>query len=68
MANIGGIITAPAPIGQDGIIYVRWYNFNDVGTDGAIAIDNVCLTVTSSEEAVLFVAVPSPTNGQAIDR
>lgn len=61
-----GVVTPALPISPNGVIYVRWFNFNQGGTDGGIAVDNFSFQVNSFSEAVLFVAVTSPTNGQSI--
>jgi len=41
IADLGGVLTAPAPIPPGGVIYLRWFNLNDADTDGALAVDNV---------------------------
>ncbi len=66
VAGLGGNVVAPAPVPPGGVIYIRWNNFNDPGTDGAIAIDNVTFQATATSPATHFVTVTSPANGATI--
>jgi hypothetical protein len=62
VADIGGSLTPPAPIAPYGVIYVRWWNFNDSGTDGALAIDNFRFTATLAPFTP-YVGITAPANG-----
>lgn len=66
VAGIGGSITPLTPVPPGAVIYIRWNNFNDGGTDGNIAIDNFSFEATAFSPAVTFVNITSPTNGQSI--
>jgi hypothetical protein len=65
-AGIGGSVVPPSPVPPGTVIYIRWNNFNDAGTDGGIAIDNVSFEATGFSPAVHFVNITSPTQGQTI--
>ena len=39
-ADINGIITLPAPVADGQVIFIRWWDANEGGTDGGLAIDN----------------------------
>jgi hypothetical protein len=65
-AGLGGSIVPPSPVPPGTVIYIRWNNFNDAGTDGAIAIDNVSFEATGFSPAVLFVNITSPTTAQNV--
>jgi len=43
-ASIGGTIFPAALIQTGAVIYFRWHDFNESGTDGALAVDNVRFT------------------------
>ncbi len=60
--GIGGLITCPVPVGPGGVIYIRWYDFNDGGTDGGLAIDNVSFTANFVQFQP-FAILSTPTNG-----
>jgi hypothetical protein len=65
IAHLGGTVTPPTPVPPGGIIYVRWLNFNEANTDGAMAIDNFSFTGTSFSDATsISFSLTSPTNGQ----
>ena len=66
VAGLGGSVVPPAPVPPGSVIYVRWNNFNDAGTDGALAIDNVSFQATAFSPATHFVTVTSPANGATI--
>ena len=66
VAGLGGSVVPPAPVPPGSVIYVRWQNVNDAGTDGALAIDNVTFQATATSPATHFVTVISPANGGTI--
>ena len=43
-ANIGGTVNISPPLPAGGIIYLRWHDANESGTDGALAVENVRFT------------------------
>jgi hypothetical protein len=65
-AGLGGSVVPPTPVPPGAVIYIRWNNFNDAGTDGAIAIDNFSFEATGFSPAVHFVNITSPTQGQTV--
>ena len=66
VSSLGGPITPPIPVPPGAVLYVRWKNPNDAGTDGALAVDNFSFEATAFSPAVTFVNITSPTNGQSI--
>ncbi len=66
VAGLGGSVVPPSPVPPGSVIYVRWQNINDAGTDGAIAIDNVSFEATAFSPAVHFVNITSPAQGATI--
>jgi hypothetical protein len=58
----GGLITPSTPIPPGGIIYVRWQDFNEGGTDGGLAIDDFYFE-PFVDTFNPFVLIASPTNG-----
>jgi len=61
-ADIGGMVATPAPVPPGGVIYIRWHDFNDSGTDGGLAIDGFSFTA-AFDQFQSFVTITSPTNG-----
>ncbi|MBI5388714.1 MAG: Ig-like domain-containing protein [Verrucomicrobia bacterium] len=64
IANIGGIVAAPVPVGPGGVVYVRWNDFNEGGTDGGLAIDNFTF-VGTFEQFQPFAVLTAPADGAA---
>lgn len=62
---LGGVLRPPVPVPPGGVLYLRWLNYNEPNTDGALAIDNFSFRGTefSSASAMTFT-LNSPTNGQ----
>ncbi|MFM1770825.1 MAG: hypothetical protein RJA22_3354, partial [Verrucomicrobiota bacterium] len=62
---IGGTIRPPLPVPPGGVLYLRWHNYNEPNTDGALAIDNVTFQGTEFTSATaMSFTLNSPTNGQ----
>lgn len=61
-AGIGGTITLPTPVPPNGSIYIRWFDFNDGGDDGVMAVDNFTFTATV-QAFTPTVEITAPTNG-----
>lgn len=66
VAVLGGSVVAPSPVPPGSVIYIRWQNVNDAGTDGAIGIDNVSFQATAFSPAVHFVNITSPAQGATV--
>ena len=58
-ANIGGVVTPPATVAPGGVIYIRWQDPNDTGSDGALAIDNFSFTASSAATPVTITGEPT---------
>jgi hypothetical protein len=46
VSGIGGLYTPAAPVPNDAVIYLRWFDADEVGADPGLAIDNFAFTVT----------------------
>jgi hypothetical protein len=62
---IGSTFTLPSPVPPNGTLYIRWFDRNEGGTDGGIAIDDVEFTATL-EAFTPEVTFITPTNGQQV--
>ncbi|HUR44782.1 MAG TPA: hypothetical protein VMZ27_02820, partial [Candidatus Saccharimonadales bacterium] len=40
VANLGGAVTLPSAVPPGGILYLRWFDFNEANTDPILALDN----------------------------
>src|SRR4051794_37964159 len=46
IANIGGAFTLPSSVPPGGTLFLRWFDFNEGGTDPILAIDNFNFSAT----------------------
>src|SRR3954470_10999629 len=65
VANIGGAFTLPSSVPPGGTLFLRWFDFNEGGTDPILAIDNFNFSATMVNQAVT-ISITSPTNNQTI--
>jgi len=60
--GLGGTVTPPAPIVPGGTVYIRWYDNNEAGTDGGMAVDDFSFSA-SFEQFQPFAILTAPVNG-----
>ncbi len=61
-ADINGVITLPAPLPVGAVLFIRWWDANEGGTDGGLAIDNFSFQ-GGFGAFVASANLASPTNG-----
>lgn len=49
-ASVAATITFAAPLAPGQSLFLRWQDFNDLGNDAALAVDNFSLTATATPE------------------
>lgn len=64
VADVSGVIVPPNPIPPNGVIYLRWRDVNEGGTDGALAVDDFTFTATLGQFTA-SVTITNPPNGSA---
>jgi hypothetical protein len=60
--DINAVIPLPSPLASGSILLVRWWDANEGGTDGGLAIDDVSFT-GGFGAFVPFAILTTPTNG-----
>src|SRR6185369_2154976 len=65
-SNITGTVTFPVPVVPGAVIYIQWFNRNESGTDGDMAINNFTFAATSYSQAFAFVNITAPTTGSSL--
>jgi hypothetical protein len=56
--NIGGTYTPANPVAPGGQVWIRWFNVNDSGTDGDLAIDNFSFRAVPPQPIVISTEPP----------
>ncbi len=64
VVNVGGVVTPPSPVPPNGVIYIRWYDNNEGGTDGGLAVDDFSFTATLGVFTPTLL-ITGPANGSS---
>ncbi len=63
VTGIGGTYTLPTAAAPNSTVFLRWFDFNDGGTDPLLGVDEFSFSATLTNEPPT-IALTSPTNGQ----